>query len=661
MVQKFIAASESDLTAAEGFDLKVPTFVDWDGDGDFDLVVGHNQASDAPANASDINDSALLYFQNDGTGIFTELTGTGNPFNSLEIKDSGNTSLGNSFTGGPVEGAAVDFFDADGDGDLDILAGGFYGNLYFYENDPDANSTSQPFGTAIPTGENSNVTATNNQLLGEIVGTTAYAVPRFVDIDGDNIPEHLFIGHYNAIDYYVNEGTSATPNFVRQTGTDNPFNDIDLTDENRDPHRVVPYFADFDGDDVFDAFIGSENGSIRAFLNVGTSVTPVFEEQFGENNPFDGLIIGTGGNKRIAPALADVDGDEALEAYIGTDGPNDPILFYENFTETGTNPTNFLFYEESVQRFIFGPSSISGSNLKVAISGAPSSQIANIKVVLKEQDGTTISGGDLDVFSLLPGGFIPNNFSTPGSVVIDDVQTALENLGIENVDGVNFEFGVELLGSSGLILFDQVTSSSTGIWQLTSSSSELSGLTITLNQTADSSGIGVGPAQRNGAEVIDLTAESSALTATFSLYREAIYTNVFGLYQVDDPFTGAIGSLSPGDAGYAQAAINNRIGGLELTVGNNATSGASSQALTVGEGAYYAPFILAGATIAEFLADNPSNEIQKKNQAYFAYEAANPDGQDHLILLGNNIFGFEDLSGGGDFDYNDMVIQVEFA
>jgi hypothetical protein len=29
--------------------------------------------------------------------------------------------------------------------------------------------------------------------------------------------------------------------------------------------------------------------------------------------------------------------------------------------------------------------------------------------------------------------------------------------------------------------------------------------------------------------------------------------------------------------------------------------------------------------------------------------------------LGDKIFGFEDLFGGGDLDYNDVVVQVNFA
>jgi hypothetical protein len=46
---------------------------------------------------------------------------------------------------------------------------------------------------------------------------------------------------------------------------------------------------------------------------------------------------------------------------------------------------------------------------------------------------------------------------------------------------------------------------------------------------------------------------------------------------------------------------------------------------------------------------------------YFPFLGANADGVDHIRLLGDNTFGFEDLSGGGDRDYNDVIVRVSFA
>ncbi|NET91596.1 MAG: DUF4114 domain-containing protein, partial [Kamptonema sp. SIO1D9] len=47
--------------------------------------------------------------------------------------------------------------------------------------------------------------------------------------------------------------------------------------------------------------------------------------------------------------------------------------------------------------------------------------------------------------------------------------------------------------------------------------------------------------------------------------------------------------------------------------------------------------------------------------AYFAYLEANPQGIDRVRLLGDNTFSFEDLPGGGDRDYEDMVVQLKIG
>ncbi|MBN3958850.1 DUF4114 domain-containing protein [Nostoc sp. NMS8] len=31
---------------------------------------------------------------------------------------------------------------------------------------------------------------------------------------------------------------------------------------------------------------------------------------------------------------------------------------------------------------------------------------------------------------------------------------------------------------------------------------------------------------------------------------------------------------------------------------------------------------------------------------------------DHISLLSNNVFGFEDLANGGDRNYNDLIVRV---
>lgn len=42
-----------------------------------------------------------------------------------------------------------------------------------------------------------------------------------------------------------------------------------------------------------------------------------------------------------------------------------------------------------------------------------------------------------------------------------------------------------------------------------------------------------------------------------------------------------------------------------------------------------------------------------------SYLGINSNGVDHIRSLGNNKFGFEDIIGGGDRDYNDMILSIK--
>jgi glycerophosphoryl diester phosphodiesterase len=162
-------------------------------------------------------------------------------------------------------------------------------------------------------------------------------------------------------------------------------------------------------------------------------------------------------------------------------------------------------------------------------------------------------------------------------------------------------------------------------------------------------------------EVLDLSGVDplKQVRASFVVNREADYNNVVGFYKITDSLgtitdslTGSI--LRPGDSGYAHAALHYRVSGIDLRVANQSTETSSS--LMQG-GSIFAPFIVANGSPEQILDSNPSNDVL----VYFPFIAANSDGIDHIRLLADNTFGFEDLPGGGDLDYNDMIIAVSFA
>ena len=67
-----------------------------------------------------------------------------------------------------------------------------------------------------------------------------------------------------------------------------------------------------------------------------------------------------------------------------------------------------------------------------------------------------------------------------------------------------------------------------------------------------------------------------------------------------------------------------------------------------------------GSILAPFIVidGNVDKAINNNAEVYFSFLGANSDGVDHIRLLGDNTFGYEDLAGGGDFDYNDMIVKV---
>ncbi len=166
-------------------------------------------------------------------------------------------------------------------------------------------------------------------------------------------------------------------------------------------------------------------------------------------------------------------------------------------------------------------------------------------------------------------------------------------------------------------------------------------------------------------ELIDLSAfsDNPNLNATFEVKSEAAFNNTVGLYQIEnaqgtvvDPLTG--GTLIPSDTGYAEAALRNRV--VSFDRNGNVIEGTNNINDIISNNGLVAPFIISNGTFSEWLNDNSNNTIfGEKAIAYFPFIDANPDKGDHVVLLGNNTFGFEDLPGGNsDFDYDDMTLQV---
>ncbi|MEO0768531.1 MAG: DUF4114 domain-containing protein [Cyanobacteria bacterium J06649_4] len=166
--------------------------------------------------------------------------------------------------------------------------------------------------------------------------------------------------------------------------------------------------------------------------------------------------------------------------------------------------------------------------------------------------------------------------------------------------------------------------------------------------------LGAGLQGGQESELIDLRAVAGSVAAEFTVYREADFDNVIGFFAIGNE-QGQVRGLdeqliSPGEAGYIQAAIARRLS-VELTSENGQVSTYNAQ---VEGGQLLSTFIVSNGAIADLLDDDAGNDPA----VYFTHLGANADGADHVRLLGDNIFGYEDMAGGGDQDFDDVVIKT---
>ena len=157
----------------------------------------------------------------------------------------------------------------------------------------------------------------------------------------------------------------------------------------------------------------------------------------------------------------------------------------------------------------------------------------------------------------------------------------------------------------------------------------------------------------SGSPVVDMTslAGNQSVNLVVELSREAHYESFAGFYNVTnsngsvyDPLTGL--QILPGDPSYAGVALSS----------DNLTSNMSDFKLNQNGRQDIGRIVVDDVMMAPFAITTVSG----KENAYFAFMDANPDGINHFKRLERNAFGFEDVYGGGDFDYNDLKISLRF-
>jgi RHS repeat-associated protein len=141
--------------------------------------------------------------------------------------------------------------------------------------------------------------------------------------------------------------------------------------------------------------------------------------------------------------------------------------------------------------------------------------------------------------------------------------------------------------------------------------------------------------------------------------REAAFNNEVGFFLVDA--LGGVEGIAPGEEGFAEAALSSP---SRQTLFNSGNQAGNWREFTVAGGSRLGFYVIQNSTSANWLENNRQNQGQS-GLAFFSLKGANPDNFDHSQSshLGRGIWrlNWEDLTGGGDQDFNDVVFNIAQA
>lgn len=202
-------------------------------------------------------------------------------------------------------GSSVPFVvDYNNDGLRDMVAGGGDGKVYLYIAEEQVQADNSRKVVLVAKG-----------LLvadGSEINVGSRAVPFFVDYNNDGKKDLLVGSGDGLIHLYLNTGLEEVPEYS-SAGTLKDSGGSDITVRS----NAAPAVVDYNNDGKKDLVLGSFDGTLRIYLNIGSDEAPVFD-----SSPLaltvDGAILNAGSNSKAF--LTDWNSDGKKDLIVGSNG-----------------------------------------------------------------------------------------------------------------------------------------------------------------------------------------------------------------------------------------------------------------------------------------------------------------------------------------------------
>ncbi len=258
----FVVATKQIIRMVDVGSESVPALVDFDGDGDLDLLLANKID---PANDTS---ATITLFENVGTRT------------APAFRERDQLPVLGQFHWAPAVA------DLDGDGRLDLVLGNWRDRVEWWRN------TGTAQAPAWIRADSALVTITRG----------SNTIPTLGDLDGDGDLDMLIGEASGQLNLYRNVGSRTSPKFELVSDA---LDDIDVG------RRSAPTLVDLDGDGTLELLIGAEDGTVQLWRRA-----PGPEIHFVRDPDFSLRIS----DLYATPAAGDLDGDGKVDLLIGGSG-----------------------------------------------------------------------------------------------------------------------------------------------------------------------------------------------------------------------------------------------------------------------------------------------------------------------------------------------------